>query len=73
MATDRKKLFARFRTQEQVDAERDRLYRLGDRAAEQRDRCEFESADYWCHHDRAVTYWSRGDELGPKGSAWPTA
>jgi hypothetical protein len=64
----RRKLFSRFKTQEEVDAEIARLIALETKAEERRDRCEFESPAYWEHHDVAVKHRLKAVALMPPGS-----
>lgn len=65
---ERRKLFARFKNQDEVEREIDRLIRLAIRKEESRDRCAWESPEYWRFHDEAIKYHERARRLMPRGS-----
>lgn len=60
--------FAAFRTQAEVDAAIDRYIARAVAAEARRDSEEFESVEYWRHHDRAVFWHEKARSLMPKGS-----
>jgi len=63
----RRKLFSRFKTQAEVDQEIDRLISLAVASGERRDRQEYESPEYWKHHDICIRYHQRAEALMPAG------
>lgn len=65
---EHRKAFAKFKTQAEVDAAIDRFIRLEAAAEARRDRCEWESPEYWKHHDVAVKWREKARRLMPLGS-----
>lgn len=57
--------FKRFKTQAQVDKAICRYMLRSIRAETKRDKCQFESADYWRWHDRAVYWDTKASDLMP--------
>ncbi len=53
------------KTQADVDAKIDLYIDYALTAERRRDRCEWESADYWRHHDTAVLWHCRAEALMP--------
>lgn len=69
-ARERREHFARLglRTAADVDARIDYYQRKAVAAEERCDREEWESAEYWRHHDNAVAWHERARKLMPWGS-----
>ncbi len=64
----RRKAFAPFKTQDQVDAEIDRLIAIANTHEDKRDGCKHESPEYWKCHDQSVKYHERARLLMPLGA-----
>lgn len=58
----------KFKTQDEVEKEIDRLIGIALQYEACRDASEYESAEYWKHHDNAIQYHEKARKLMPKGS-----
>ena len=57
----------KLKTQAQVDRLIDQRIAKAIRAEERRDDQQYESAEYWKHHDRAIYWHNLAESLMPKG------
>lgn len=63
--TDRTWIGQKYQTRERLEHAIGVFIEMGERFADERDACEFESVAYWAAHDAATTWFNRAAELMP--------